>query len=69
MSSDDNKVLKGGRCNLTKCPNPEELAYWYNHGSLAYYCGTCAKILNEDVFNKADANKRYGHDLCTVESP
>ena len=64
-----NKGQKGGRCNLSACPCPDKPAYWYNHGSLAYYCATCAHMLNTDSFNRRDAMERYGHLLCTDESP
>lgn len=61
------KGIKGGRCNLTACQTPDEPAEWYNHGSRAYYCEGCAKMLNEDPFNKRDAQEMFGHPLCTIE--
>lgn len=60
------KGIKGGRCNMTSCQTPNEPALWYNHGSLAYYCEECARILNEDPFNKIEAQRMFGHPLCTL---
>jgi hypothetical protein len=53
-----------GRCNRTSCVK-EEPALWYNHSTRRYYCSTCADLLNTDKFNQADAQKLFGHDLCT----
>jgi hypothetical protein len=41
---------------------------WYNHSTRKYYCAGCAWELNEDRFNKADAARIWGHDLCTLDS-
>jgi len=51
-------------CNLTRCKSGEP-ATWYNHGSRKYYCKGCAKELSEDPFNKRDALRLFGHELCT----
>lgn len=53
-----------GICNMSSCKTGDE-ATWYNHGSLAYYCPTCAARLNNDEFNKRDAQRLFGHELCT----
>lgn len=52
-----------GICNITRCDN--ENAEWYNHGTRKYYCKSCAIRLNNDEFNKRDAQRLFGHDLCT----
>lgn len=53
-------------CNITSCQRPNS-AVWFNHSTRKYYCGSCAKRLNEDVFNKRDAQEMFGHPLCTLE--
>ena len=58
---------KGGSCNREACQRPG--AYWYNHGTQRYYCDTCAHWLNTDTFNRRDAARLYGHDLCTYQGP
>jgi hypothetical protein len=58
------KGVKGGNCNRTHCQLPG--ANWYNHGSLAYYCESCAWDLNHDAFNYRDAMENWGHLLCTL---
>jgi len=58
------KGKKHGNCNRTDCQK-ENSAVWYNHGTSKWYCEECAKWLNEDRFNKADAMSMFGHDLCT----
>lgn len=59
------KGRKGKNCNRTHCQKPG--AVWYNHGSLAWYCGHCARDLNEDRFNKREAQETWGHPLCTLD--
>lgn len=61
MPADKGKYL--GSCNRSACLRPG--ATWWNHGSYAYYCGSCARELNEDVVNKRDAQQMFGHNLCT----
>lgn len=51
-----------GECNISRCSNQN--ATWYNFGSRAYYCKSCAFRLNADPFNKQDAMRMFGHDLC-----
>lgn len=61
-----NKPDKGdyaGSCNRTACQRPG--ASWFNHSTRRYYCVDCAWELNNDPFNKRDAQQLYGHDLCT----
>lgn len=59
------KGEKGGNCNRSACQAPG--AYWYNHSTRLYYCETCAEILNKDKFNREDAQRMYGHPLCTLD--
>lgn len=60
----DSKGTFGGTCNMSSCKSGEQ-ATWYNHGSYAYYCSHCAHRLNADPYNKQDALRLFGHDLCT----
>ena len=53
-------------CNITSCQKPNS-AVWFNHSTRKYYCPLCAKRLNEDIFNKRDAQEMFGHSLCTFE--
>jgi len=55
-------------CNITSCQKPNS-AVWFNHSTRKYYCKDCAKRLNDDYFNKIDAQRMFGHDLCTLELP
>lgn len=64
MRSDKGKL--NGSCNITSCQKPNS-ATWYNHSTRKYYCDSCARRLNNDEFNKRDAMKMFGHDLCTKE--
>lgn len=52
-------------CNITSCQKPNS-AVWFNHSTRKYYCESCAKRLNNDYFNKIDAQRMFGHDLCTL---
>jgi len=52
-------------CNITSCQKPNS-ATWFNHSTRKYYCESCAKRLNNDYFNKIDAHRMFGHDLCTL---
>ena len=60
----DNKGQHRGTCNLSRCTTGDP-ATWYNHGSMKYYCEACAKMLSADPYNKRDAMRLFGHDLCT----
>jgi hypothetical protein len=60
----DDKGELNGKCNITSCQKPNS-ATWYNHSTQKYYCVSCAKRLNNDVFNKPAALDMFGHDLCT----
>lgn len=53
-----------GICNLTACQSGIP-ATWYNHSTRKYYCESCASRLNVDEFNRRDAQRMFGHDLCT----
>jgi len=57
------KGEKGKNCNRTCCQKPP--ANWFNHSTKKYYCIECAELLNE--CNYADAQRLYGHNLCTLE--
>jgi hypothetical protein len=58
------KGVKGENCNRTACQAPG--AYWYNHSTQAYYCGTCADLINST--NRRDTFVRdLGHDLLTLD--
>lgn len=50
-----------GICNRTACSH--EPAVYYNHSTRMYYCPSCAHDINK--WNRTDALKRFGHDLCT----
>lgn len=52
-----------GSCNRQACQDPG--ATWYNHGTQKYYCWRCARDLNTDPFNRRDAERLFGHPLCT----
>lgn len=58
------KGVFNGVCNMSSCTS-QKPATWYNHGSYAYYCKSCAMRLNIDEYNKRDAQRRFGHELCT----
>lgn len=53
-----------GTCNITACSTGLP-ATWYNHSTRKYYCESCASRLNVDEFNRRDAQRMFGHDLCT----
>jgi transposase-like protein len=65
ITSIDDKGELNGKCNITSCQKPNS-ATWYNHSTQKYYCPSCAKRLNNDIFNKPAALDMFGHDLCTV---
>ena len=56
----------GEECNITACQKPNS-AFWYNHLNHQYYCQSCANRLNNDEFNKRDAQRLLGHEMCTYE--
>ena len=66
------KGEKGGNCNRTHCQKPasedRDGIRWFNHSTRKYYCLACAWDLNEDRFNKADSQRIWGHNLCTLEA-
>jgi hypothetical protein len=57
----------GGLCNRSACLKPG--ARWWNFGSHAYYCESCAYWLSEDVVNKRDAEETWGKGkrLCELQ--
>jgi len=63
----ESKGKLNGICNLSSCTSGK-IANWYNHGSYAYYCESCAKRLNSDPYNQKDAYRLFGHDLCTFDN-
>lgn len=56
----------GGECNRTCCNRRP--ATWWNFSTQRFYCDDCAYILNEDPFNKRDAQELYGHSLLKEAS-
>ena len=54
-----------GKCNITRCETNRP-ATWYNHSTRMHYCPECAIRLNEDSHNKRDAQRMFGHTLCTI---
>ncbi len=52
-----------GICNLSRCKSGKP-ATWYNYGTRNYYCRECAKELNDDPYNRRDAMRLFGHELC-----
>lgn len=60
----EDKGLFGGRCNRGSCLKPG--ASWFNLSTRAYYCSKCARLLNNDPFNKRDAEALYGGPLCVM---
>jgi len=63
-SSADDKGELNGKCNITRCQKPNS-ATWYNHSTRKHYCPSCTNRLNSDEFNRRDAMRMFGHDLCT----
>lgn len=62
----EGKGEKGQRCNRTACQAPG--AYWFNHSTRAYYCGTCADLINGDNQNFRDSYiEQLGHPLLTLD--
>lgn len=57
------KGLEGGACNRSACLRRP--AVWYNHGSYAWYCADCRKLIEFDAFNRRDWDlywfERKGH--------
>jgi hypothetical protein len=62
-----NKGHKGGACNRQLCQ--DEPANWYNRGSLSWYCDSCAYTLNNDRFNKHEAERLFHGPLCIEIAP
>ena len=56
-----------GICNITACKTTKPAIY-YNYSTCKYYCEECAERLNNDEFNKRDAMRIWGHDLCIEAS-
>lgn len=52
----------GEICYRTACNNTN--AVFYNHSTREHYCPACAKLIN--TANYADAQRLYGHELCTL---
>jgi hypothetical protein len=60
----EGKGEKGQRCNRTACQAPG--AYWYNHSTRAYYCGTCAELINAECAQDS-YTQGLGHSLLTLD--
>jgi hypothetical protein len=52
-----NKGVEGGACNRQSCQ--AEPALHYNHGSLAWYCGDCARDIGGDSVNRRDWDMKW----------
>lgn len=61
----EGKGEKGKLCNRTACQAPG--AYWFNHSTRAFYCGTCADMIN--AVNTPDDSyvRDLGHPLLTID--
>ena len=44
------KGVRGGNCNITRCQKPGAFAWSMNNH--AYYCDSCANMLNTDPVNR-----------------
>lgn len=44
------KGLRGGDCNRTQCQRSQ--AWWYNKTMNAFYCGDCARAINESCLTR-----------------
>lgn len=51
------------KCHRRACDSNHD--NYFNHSTRAFYCKSCAESLNTS--NRYDAEKLYGHDLCTKE--
>lgn len=60
MSQNQTKGQIGGKCFRSACQSRP--ARWYNYSTRMYYCGDCARLINDQ--NHVDAMRTYGHDLC-----
>jgi len=58
------KGHKGENCNRSACQAPG--AYWYNHSTRAYYCKTCADLINSSCQHDQYV-KDLGHPLLTLD--
>lgn len=60
-----NKGHEDGACNRQSCQ--AEPANWFNHGSGAWYCGSCRQDIEFDSFNSLDWERnwrpRKGHPM------
>lgn len=63
-TAEKEKGALNGICNLSSCTSGKPATY-YNHGSMAHYCKSCALRLNRDEHNYKWAHEKFGHDLCT----
>jgi len=54
------KGVEGGSCNRTACQAPG--ATWWNPHTYAYYCGTCAALLNREM-------RLHGIAPCVNKAP
>ena len=59
------KGEEDGSCNRSSCQDSP--AIWYNHGSLAWYCGGCRRAIEFDSFNlhnwRTNYQPSYGHPM------
>jgi hypothetical protein len=59
------KGLQGGSCNRERCQDSP--ANYYNHGSMSWYCASCAIDIGQDSFNRRDWYEswypKHGHAM------
>ena len=59
------KGEKGGSCNRTACQQPD--AKYFNKATEAYYCETCAELINWEG-GRAETMRLFGTPLlCELE--
>jgi hypothetical protein len=49
-------------CKRTACSTKP--AVYFNHSTRSHYCASCAHLIN--IHNYSDAQRMFGHDLCTL---
>lgn len=70
MLEDRNKPIhslkgkKNGACNRTACQSEIHVVF-YNKSTMAYYCPSCAKKINDA--NQYDFGGNFVGDLCVLD--
>ncbi len=57
----EDKGTEGGRCNRSVCLRPG--AEWFNHSTKRWYCGDCARLINEV---NPEFLRDTGYSICTL---